>query len=107
LGHIKKSLKLQSFSVVHHPSYCVDNSSNRKNKLIQYIFNTNPGHTREITYQFLPKTKLLFQSFILTELLFTLSVHSFKEIFPFIFKEVNKCNVAVSVSQRTSENKTK
>ena len=38
LGHIKKSLKFQSFSVVHHPPYCVDNSSNHENKWIQYIF---------------------------------------------------------------------
>lgn len=53
-----------------------------------------------------PKTKLLFQSFILTDRILTLSIHSFKEIFPFIFKEVNKCNVAVSVSQR-SEKKTR
>jgi hypothetical protein len=27
-GIIKKSLKLQSFSVVHHPSYCLNRSSN-------------------------------------------------------------------------------
>ena len=27
LGHIKKSLKLQCFSIVHHPSYCLNMSN--------------------------------------------------------------------------------